>query len=132
MHCNLHTEVALMELREIGRHQITFNTSTNSTSRVVPIGIWGFHGGGGSSSIGGPCCLHLQSEVKMEAAKSSETLVSYHITTQRHNSEENELYIRVQAYNYTIPLSTCLMSPAHIFFSEQFSKYLKFKLYTLK
>jgi hypothetical protein len=30
----------------------------------------------------GPCCLHLHFTIKMEAARSSETMVSYHNTTQ--------------------------------------------------
>jgi hypothetical protein len=37
--------------------------------------------------IGGPCCLHLQGEVKTETEWSSETLVSYN-TTQSHNPED--------------------------------------------
>jgi hypothetical protein len=41
----------------------------------------------GYQCFGGPYCLHLQGEVEMEAARSSETLVSYHITTWRHNPE---------------------------------------------
>jgi hypothetical protein len=36
----------------------------------------------------GSCCLHLHPEV--EAARYSETLVSYHITTQRHSPEDDD------------------------------------------
>jgi len=42
----------------------------------------------------GSCCLHLQSALKMEAARSSETLVSNHHTTRRNNQENHELYLR--------------------------------------
>jgi hypothetical protein len=38
----------------------------------------------GYKLFGGPCCLHLHGEVTgMKAAQSSETLVSYHNTTQQ-------------------------------------------------
>jgi hypothetical protein len=43
--------------------------------------------------FGGPCCIHLQGEVKMEAAKSSETLVSYHTITWRHKPEDHDLKV---------------------------------------
>jgi hypothetical protein len=36
----------------------------------------------------GPCCLHLQGEVKMERAMIFETVVSYYSTTRCHNSED--------------------------------------------
>jgi hypothetical protein len=39
----------------------------------------------GYHCFGGPCCLQLQGEVKMETARSSEMLVSYHNTTWHHN-----------------------------------------------
>jgi len=35
-------------------------------------------------------------EVKMEAARSSETLVSYHNTTGRHNTEDLDLKTEIQ------------------------------------
>jgi len=44
----------------------------------------------GYQQFGGPCCLDLQGELK--AAKSSETWLSYHITTQYHNPENFDLY----------------------------------------
>jgi hypothetical protein len=37
----------------------------------------------GKQRFGGPCCFHLEGEV--DAARSSETLVTFRITTQRHN-----------------------------------------------
>jgi hypothetical protein len=46
----------------------------------------------GYHCFGGPCCLHLQIEVKREAAWSSEMLVLYHITAWCHNPEDLNLY----------------------------------------
>jgi len=37
--------------------------------------------------LGGPCCFHLQGKVKMEAARSPESLASYRNTTRRQNPE---------------------------------------------
>jgi hypothetical protein len=44
--------------------------------------------------IGSPCFLHLQGEMKMEAAWTSETLVC-HNTTRRHNPEDLDLNLSV-------------------------------------
>jgi hypothetical protein len=45
----------------------------------------------GHQHIRCPCCLHLQGEVKMEAACTSETLVSHHNITWHHNPEDLDL-----------------------------------------
>jgi hypothetical protein len=49
----------------------------------------------------GPCFLHLQGEdfVKMEAARSSETLVSYHNICWRHNPEDIDLNLPFKVHN---------------------------------
>jgi hypothetical protein len=39
----------------------------------------------GYQRFGGPCCLHLQDEVKLETVQISETMVSNHNTKRRHN-----------------------------------------------
>jgi len=49
----------------------------------------------------GPQCLHLQGEMKIEAAWVSETLVFY-ITTWRHNPADNDM--RNQIYKLEIPV----------------------------
>jgi len=38
-----------------------------------------------------PCCFHLQGQVKLEAARSSKTLLSYCNTTQHHDPEDVSL-----------------------------------------
>jgi len=38
-----------------------------------------------------PCCLHLQGGAKMEAARNSETFVTYHKTTRCCNPEELDM-----------------------------------------
>jgi hypothetical protein len=43
----------------------------------------------GNQHLGGPRCLNTRREVKMEAARTSETLAFYHITTRRHNPEDH-------------------------------------------
>jgi hypothetical protein len=45
----------------------------------------------GKQRIGGPFCLHLHFTLKMEAARLSETLVSYYMTTQYHNPEDIDM-----------------------------------------
>jgi len=45
----------------------------------------------GYQRFGRPCCLHLQGEGKLEAARTSETLVPYSNTTGRHNPEQLDL-----------------------------------------
>jgi hypothetical protein len=43
----------------------------------------------GYQRFGGPCCLHLQGEVKIETVRYSKTLLSYHIITWHLSSSRN-------------------------------------------
>jgi hypothetical protein len=45
----------------------------------------------GYRRFGCPCCLYLHFTLKMEVARISETSLSYHNTTRRHNPEELHL-----------------------------------------
>jgi hypothetical protein len=45
----------------------------------------------GYQRFGGPCCLHLQGEMKMEVERSFKTLVSYRNITLCHNPQDLDL-----------------------------------------
>jgi len=47
----------------------------------------------GNQCFTGSCCLHLHFTLKVEAARSSEMLISYHITRKNHNPEDYDLNI---------------------------------------
>jgi hypothetical protein len=54
---------------------------------------------GGHHHTGGPCCLYLQGEVKMEVARPSKTLVYNCNTTWLHNAENfdfNSVHLFIQ------------------------------------
>jgi len=76
--------------------------------------------------FGGPCCLHLHFNLKMEAARSSETLVSYHTSSWRwrQNCPPKRWYptttlqcVTIQrtstwTYNYILPMMNFLLFTA--------------------
>jgi len=57
--------------------------------------------------LGGPSCLYLQGEVKMEAARHYETLVSYHTAIWRRNPEDSKRLERILLYSYQTLMLTC-------------------------
>jgi len=52
----------------------------------------------GHQRFRGFCCLHLHFTLKMEAVRTSETLVSYHYATRRQNPED--LYLKLSFLFY--------------------------------
>jgi hypothetical protein len=55
--------------------------------------------------FGGPCCPHLQHEVKMEATWPFKMLVSFHIITQCYNPEDHNLNFVTDMINIIISLA---------------------------
>jgi hypothetical protein len=52
----------------------------------------------------GPCCLHHQISLMMEAARTSETLVNFYQTTWHYNPEDSHVHTRrrenLKSYNH--------------------------------
>jgi len=65
----------------------------------------------GYQHFGAPCCLHLQGEMKMEAARSSQTFVSYHNITWYHVAEDLDLKVSLFSRTMQNP-TTVLMCKA--------------------
>jgi hypothetical protein len=58
----------------------------------------------GCQRFGGPCCLHLQGEGRMNAARPSDNLVSYHITTQCRNPEDHDVIPYLGPIHFTLQM----------------------------
>jgi hypothetical protein len=52
----------------------------------------------GYQRFGSPCCLQLPFTLKMEAARSSETLVSFHNTIGHHNIEDHHHQLQGRSF----------------------------------
>jgi hypothetical protein len=58
----------------------------------------------GHQRFGGPCCVQLHLALRMEAARSSETLLSYRNTARGHTTQRND---QVPWYGLTVPIAHC-------------------------
>jgi len=80
----------------------------------------------GQQCFRGFCCLHLQGEVNMKAARSSETLAPYCNTTKHNNSEDLGLRCTVLIILWKLYFHTCRPT-----FVSLYTKYAHYFWYDL-